>query len=86
MLPRIVQSLSWEPSTMPLMTDLLHSAMARVCGMRVQIEPKWLSITLFVVPNNFIQVGYHTSYLCINKKKLIDHASKSLCILCFDNL
>ena len=68
MLPRIVQSLSWELSTIPLMTDLLHSAMARVCGICVQIELKWLSTTLFVVPNSFIQVGYHTSYLWINKK------------------
>ena len=70
MLPRFVQSLSSELSTIPLMMDLLHSVMARVCGMCVQIELKWLSTTLCVVPNNFIQVGYHTSYLCIDKKKV----------------
>ena len=61
MLHRIVQSLSWELSTIPLMTDLLHSVMARVCGMCVQIELKWLSTTLCVVPNNFIQVSYPPS-------------------------
>ena len=68
MLPRIVRPLSWEPSTIPLMTDLLHSVMARVCGMCVQIELKWLSTTLCVVPNSFIQVSHHTSCLCINKE------------------
>ena len=61
MLPRIVRPLSWAVSTIPLMTDLLHSVMARVCGMCVQIELEWLSTTLSVVPNSFIQVGYHTS-------------------------
>ena len=68
MLPRIVRHLSWAHSTIPLITDLLHSVKARVCGMCVQIELKWLSTTLCVVPHSFIQVSYHTSYLCINKK------------------
>ena len=73
MLPRIVRPLSWELLTIPLMTDPLRSVMARVCGMCVQIELKWLSTTLSVVPNSSIQVSHHTSYLCINKKKLIHH-------------
>ena len=60
MLPRIVQPFSWELSTIPLMTDLLHSVMARVCGMCVQIKLKWLSTTLFVVLSSFFQVSYHT--------------------------
>ena len=61
MRPRIVQPLSWAHSTIPLMTDLLHSVMARVCGMCVQIELKWLSTTLSVVPNSFIPVSRHTT-------------------------
>ena len=61
MLPRIVRPLSWAVSTIPLMTDLLHSVMARVCGMCVQIELKWLSTTLSVVKTNFIQVSRHNT-------------------------
>ena len=63
MLPKIVRPLSWAVSTIPLMPDLLHSVMARVCGMCVQIELKWLSTTLSVVPNSFIQVSYHSFFL-----------------------
>ena len=61
---------SWALSTIPWMTDLLNSVMARVCGMCVQIELKWLSTTLCVVPSSLIQVGNHTLYLCINKKQI----------------